>query len=157
MIKDPTPSWRWCWIGLLHMQFCEKWKSPQGLKGGADRTIEPLRQAVHAETPDPPEKDVAGRKAEGWRIPSGTRKKKLKKNMISDVMQWERGVGFVFARCADSSALCASTSDQNAANSKIFAVHYLLGSKKRSRRRKMWPSFIFTQENRWSCSERRTK
>lgn len=124
MIKDPTPSWRRCCISVLHMQLCEGWESPQGLKGGADRTIEPLRQTVHAEAPDPPERDVAGRKAEGWRIPSGTRKKR---HMISHVLQWGRGEAFVSARCAVSGALCTSTSDQNAANSKLFAAYNLLG------------------------------
>lgn len=42
----------------------------------ADRTIELLRQAVHVETLELFEKDVAGRKAEGRRTSSGIEKKK---------------------------------------------------------------------------------
>lgn len=105
-----------------------------------------------------------------WERCSGEEKQKAdasragqeKRRMISGVMrrerEGEREEEALFARGVQSAVHCAPLRPARTPLIQKYLPWITRWSwKKRSGRRKIWPSFISTQENRWSCSKRRMK
>lgn len=101
-----------------------------------------------------------------WERCSGEEKQKAdasragqeKRRMISGAMRREREEEALFARGVQSAVHCALLRPARTPLIQKYLPWITCSSwKKRSGRRKIWPSFISTQENRWSCSKRRMR